>query len=447
MVHGRVATASSVPALFGALVAACSGGPGSNAPGSDASVAVDAGDPDDAGGGGGLDTSWRARMREGRATGVAVDGAGRVAVSGTVPWLGMEAGMVFALDAAGVERWPLAIDSEFDDEAVGIAADAAGNVYVAGVVTAAADLGGGVRPATRFVASYDSEGGFRWDVLLSWIRVDLRAIAVDPGGRVVVAGCWSGAVDFGGGERTSAGDDDLFVLVLDAGGGYVEDALYGTAGRECANAVAVAADGAIYVGGIAGNDALVVRFEDGAPAWQKTFAGSSGSGIEEVAGVAVDGAGAVVVAGRFTAGTDFGGGPRDAGFGPGDPFLARFDAVGAWQWDRVLSGGEGARLDAVAAQGDSIVAVGSFSGRLRLDDEVEAVSVLLAGADRVDGLVAAWDLDGASRWHAVVDEQDASGSADDALGAVAIADDGNVVFAGNTHSAGIPIVFAGGVRP
>ena len=70
------------------------------------------------------------------------------------------------------------------------------------------------------------------------------------------------------------------------------------------------------------------------PAWSQTHIWSQGfgdSGNDLDAGIAVDGAGNVLVTGRFEATVDFGGGPlTDAG--SRDIFVAKYDGAGAHIW-------------------------------------------------------------------------------------------------------------------
>src|SRR5439155_11265907 len=107
-----------------------------------------------------------------------------------------------------------------------------------------------------------------------------NSIAVDGNGDVVVAGDFSGTVDFGGGLLTSAGTKDIFV--------------------------------AKYSGA------------DGSHQWSKRY---GGTGDDHASGVTLDNGGNVGLTGSFKGTVDFGGG---ALITPGaDMFVAKYSAAGS----------------------------------------------------------------------------------------------------------------------
>jgi hypothetical protein len=97
--------------------------------------------------------------------------------------------------------------------------------------------------------------------------INAEAITVNAAGDVILAGEFSGTVDFGGGSLVGSGNNDVFVAWFDQGGAY---------------------------------------------RWSKGFAGTQ---LQQVHGVATDSADHVLFAGRFFNTIDFGGGPLvSAGF-------------------------------------------------------------------------------------------------------------------------------------
>ena len=85
------------------------------------------------------------------------------------------------------------------------------------------DFGGG--PLTSaggpdvFVAKYTAAGAPLWARRAGSTGGDMKAVAVDGQGNVVVTGYFQGTVDFGAGPLTSAGGYDIFVLKYSAAGG------------------------------------------------------------------------------------------------------------------------------------------------------------------------------------------------------------------------------------
>jgi hypothetical protein len=78
------------------------------------------------------------------------------------------------------------------------------------------------------------------------------AVAADAFGNVVMAGVLLGSADFGGGPVTSAGMGDAFVAKYDAAGNYLWAKSYGDAFNQNAKGVAVDATGNVIVTGTAG---------------------------------------------------------------------------------------------------------------------------------------------------------------------------------------------------
>lgn len=111
---------------------------------------------------------------------------------------------VASLTSSGAHRWSTAGGGSSDDSSSGVALDDAGNVYVTGTVDAAASFGGAVlEPAGAadiFLASYDASGGHRWSRLAGGPNVDSGSgIAASPSGDVYSTGYAEPGPDFGGG--------------------------------------------------------------------------------------------------------------------------------------------------------------------------------------------------------------------------------------------------------
>jgi hypothetical protein len=177
-------------------------------------------------------------------------------------------------------------------------------------------------------------------------------IAVDGACNVLVSGFFQGTVDFGGGPITSAGENDLFVVKFDADGNHLWSHGFGDTGpSDGSRGIAVDGAGNVLVAGqfqgtvdfgggpitSAGSlDICIVKFDaDGNHLWSHGFGDTL---IDEGIGIAVDGAGNVLVTGCFAGTVDFGGGPIFTAGSTGDIFVVKFDADGNHVWSRGVGG-------------------------------------------------------------------------------------------------------------
>jgi hypothetical protein len=146
-----------------------------------------------------------------------------------------------------------------------------------------------------------------------------RAVAVDEEGYIYLAGSFSGTASFGGTSLTSAGGTDFWLGKMSPGGSWEWVVRGGGTGDDEALAVAVDSDvdndsRSVYVAGrynssdakvgtsslhyTAGYEAFVAKFlANGAAVWA---ASATGTGDDEIRGVAVNEDGEVFVAGSFS---------------------------------------------------------------------------------------------------------------------------------------------------
>jgi hypothetical protein len=219
-----------------------------------------------------------------------------------------------------------------------LAIDDVEDIYVAGTLYGSADLGGGVLTsagdADIYIAKYT--GGFShvWSRRLGSTGADSPAgIVVDGSGNILLAGSFSGTVDFGPATLTSVDGSDIFVIKLSGGGGGLWGKRFGGCGSESAADIEVDAAGKVaVVGSVAravdfGGGALRVRNGGGAFAvklsptgdhiWSRTFSGAN------TVSVAMDSAGAVMMSGTFFGSISFGG-PALMSAGASDAFVVKF---------------------------------------------------------------------------------------------------------------------------
>jgi hypothetical protein len=304
------------------------------------------------------------------ATGVAVGPGGTVVVTGTLDReadfgggslksAGMIDVFVVALDAAGQHLWSKRFGDDEEQEAGAVAVGPDGSVYLAGSFEGSIDLGGGRLVSAGgddvFVAKLDPRGNHVWSKRSGDRQAQHgRALAVDPGGNLVLAGDAQGALDFAGAPG-SPDASSLFLVCFDPAGRVLAGKRFPAERRAVVRPHAVAVDrrGDVYVaGGLRGTidlgsgpiqsasegelDAFVLKTSGmapggpgGAPAvpWgQPIFAKRFGDAAsQEARALALDSDGGVWLAGRFVGTIDLGGGPLPSA-GKEDIFLAHLDA-------------------------------------------------------------------------------------------------------------------------
>ena len=114
-----------------------------------------------------------------------------------------------------------------NDKAYNIAVDSSGNTYITGYFQSTVDFGGGditsAGAGDIFVLKLNSSGEFQWINNYGDTLSDWGyGIAVDSSSNVYITGYFIGTVDFGGGDITSAGAGDIVVFKTNSSGGGIE---------------------------------------------------------------------------------------------------------------------------------------------------------------------------------------------------------------------------------
>lgn len=116
------------------------------------------------------------------------------------------------------------IGGQKNDQALAVAADAAGNIYVTGFFTDAATTTGPTKLTAVgqsqdiFVTSYGFDGEHRWTATFGGTQKDAPTAITVQGKYVYVTGYFSGKATFGSHPtKTASGSSDAFVLKLEAG--------------------------------------------------------------------------------------------------------------------------------------------------------------------------------------------------------------------------------------
>ncbi|MDH3215143.1 MAG: SBBP repeat-containing protein [Candidatus Krumholzibacteria bacterium] len=261
----------------------------------------------------------------------------------------------YALPASAQQpQWSQRFGGAIWDEGYDLAVDLSGNVLITGAFTDTVDFGGGplfgAGSRDIYVAKYDANGGHLWSQGFGNNNSQRgESIAADASHNVVVAGDFSGTVNFGGGSLVSIGGWDMFLAKFDASGNHIWSQRFGStvsSNADGARAVAVDGSGNIYLAGYfsgtvdfgggplvsaGGYEAFIAKYDpSGTHIWSQRFGSTS---FDYATAVAVDGSANVVLTGRITGTVDFGGGPISGG----NMFIAKFDSSGAHVWSQAFS--------------------------------------------------------------------------------------------------------------
>ncbi|MGK0483409.1 MAG: hypothetical protein ACJAQ3_003392, partial [Planctomycetota bacterium] len=268
---------------------------------------------------------------------LASDGAGGVYACGFTrgslagPHAGLADAWLAHYDSAGNQSWIQQFGTTDWDYANGVSPDGSGGVFVCGLT--GDDLGGpsfGINDP--WLARYDAAGNRTWIRQFGGIDEE-SADAVVPDGS---GGAYVSGYTFGSLGGPNAGYTDAWLARFDGAGNQSWIRQLGTIDGESVSGLALEASGGVWVSGSTDPtplgpgtdpyDAWLAHYDGaGNQSWIQTLGTSA---QDASSGVASDGSGGAIVAGR-TGGSL--GGPSSGGV---DVWLARFDAAGAQTWIR-----------------------------------------------------------------------------------------------------------------
>ncbi len=324
------------------------------------------------------------------------------------------------------------------EQVADVAADASGNVYVAGTFSGTTDFdpGSGTTALTTFggtdgfLAKYSASGGLQWVSRFGGSGTEnVTSLVRDAAGNLYVGGSFSGAADFDPGPGfqvlNSLGDQDGFVAKFSPSGDFVWARRFGGTAGDQVNDLAVDAAGNVYAVGAflgqanalpaagptlvadgSGSDGFVLALDGaGTIRWALPIGGSQD---DEARAVAVGVGGSVTVAGTFHGGADF---ARNAtpvrltAQGGADIFLAQYTAAGLLVWTRDIGGSSDESLPigglSLDGQGGAVL-LGQFSGNADFDPgpglaartSFSTADLFLARYDATGGFVSVGTLGG-----------------------------------------------------
>jgi len=320
---------------------------------------------------------------------VATDAFGNVFMAGITGSLGMAAGgfqntfgggnvdaYLVKFNASGARLWATYYGGSGDEMAffggkIGIATDASGNVYLAGLTNSTSGIssagafqetsGGGV---DAYLVKFDSSGARLWATFYGGADVDYGYdVATDAWGNAYLTG-YTGStsgIASGGFQNTIGGLGDAYLVKFDPAGNRIWGTYYGGAGDDRGYSVTTDVSGNVYLtgatystSGIASGgfqnsygggdfDAFLVKFDSSGSRLWATYYGGLGEEMLLFAGdvdVATDASGNIYLAGltNSTSAIASAGSFQETSGGGVDGFLVKFDSSGARLWATYYGG-------------------------------------------------------------------------------------------------------------
>jgi hypothetical protein len=291
------------------------------------------------------------------ANAIASDADGNVYVTGFTEGAleGAPAGggdaFIRSYDSDGDLRWTKQFGTSDNDFAYGITTDADGNVYAAGYTGGVLEdgyLGSG----NAFLRSYDSGGDLRWTRQFGTSgNEEAQGIATDAAGNVYTSGYTTGSL-----EGDNSGFGDAFLRSYDSDGTLRWTRQFGTPGNDFARGIATDGAGNVYATGFTqGNldgtfaggsyDAYIRSYDgSGTLRWTRQF-GTAGNDF--ATGIAID-----VAANVYATGSTEGSLEGDSS-GFGDAFIRSYDSSGTLRWTRQFGTTAADFATGIAADADS----------------------------------------------------------------------------------------------
>jgi len=351
-------------------------------------------------------------------------------------------------DAAGNIQWAAGAGGPGYDFGKAVATDAAGNVYMAGNFQSSSITFGSTTLTSAgaediFLVKYNAAGAVQWAVRAGSGTSDQAfGVTADSAGNVYITGSYNGTVAFGSTLLTSAGGNDIFIAKYNtAGVGQWAISAGGSSGDAgaaiCLDAAgnilltgtfysAVCTFGTLIVNNIssANYEVFTAKYDaSGTALWAKGFGGTSS---ESSYSITTDHNNDVYVSGYFSSATVLFGSAVLTNAGATDIFLIKYNAAGTEQWAQGMGGtGSESAYGVVTDEQDNVYLSGDFGSA---PVSIAGATLNTTGTSR-DIYIAKYSAAGIGQW-----ARSAAGSAQDYCFGLAIDRAGNVFMAGSTGS-------------
>jgi hypothetical protein len=314
------------------------------------------------------------------------------------------------LDASGGHVWSRSLGDSLDLGTNLLSVDGASSVLVANDFRGTVDFGGGPVVAQGFydgiIAKFDAQGNHAWSRNFGGTNalVQVEAAGADPQGNLIVAGTFTGTIDFGGATLTATSFvTNMFIVKFDPTGAHVWSqkrtggliVITGLVADNDGNVIVAGYHGAAFDfgGGSLASDpynAFLAKYNAaGNHLWSKSLGDSAT--FEYAFDVAADFAGNIVITGHFRDPFDLGGGEL-TGNGGWDMYVAKFSPSGSHLWSQSFGDGSTQRGYTVATDNAGNVVLGGHSF-----GSIDFGGGPLVG-DPIDFCVAMFDASGNHQW-------------------------------------------------
>lgn len=179
---------------------------------------------------------------------------------GTMTSAGVSDIYVAKYDASGNHMWSMSFGSAQDDQPGGVAVDGAGRIALTGYFHDTVDFGGGgltsVNDDDIFLAQYDENGSHLWSDSYGGVGKDeVYGVAIDSQNRMTITGGFPNSIDFGGGLLTREGSfNEVFLATFDSLGAHVWSEKYGSPMEDDGRGISIDGDDNIIITGIHEDD-------------------------------------------------------------------------------------------------------------------------------------------------------------------------------------------------
>jgi hypothetical protein len=350
--------------------------------------------------------------------------------------LGAEDYWVVRLDASGAVQWDNTIGGSGSDRLASVIQTSDGGYLLAG--RSQSDASGDKTENSLgnddyWVVKLDASGAVEWDNTIGGSSFDLlrSAIQTSDGGYLLGGRSNSDA----GGDKTenSLGNEDYWVVKLDASGAVEWDNTIGGSGDDELYSVIQTIDGGFFLGGysdspaggdktensLGNEDYWVVKLDgSGAVEWDHTIGGLSS---DELSSVIQTSDGGYLLGGSSQSPAS--GDKTENSLGGFDYWVVKLDGSGAVQWDNTIGGDTPAFLRSVVQTSDGGYFLGGYSDSDASGDKTENSQ----GSE--DYWVVKLDGSGTVEWDSTI-----GGSGIDELYSVTQTSDNGYLLGGRSNS-------------